>query len=185
MFIQTEATPNPATMKFLPGQDVMGDGGTAFYTDKEAAKASPLALELFEVEHVKAIFLGRDFLTVTKAEEGEWSLLKPVLLTTIMDHYVTGKPILAQSKAETKQSAGDDNDPITVQIKELIETKVRPAVALDGGDIVFHSFEDGVVRLEMHGACSGCPSSTATLKQGIENMLRHYIPEVTAVEAVQ
>lgn len=185
MFIQTEATPNPATMKFLPGQDVMGDNGTAFYTDKEAAKASPLASALFEIEQVNAIFLGRDFLTVTKAEQGEWSLLKPVLLTTIMDHYVTGKPVLTSAKAEMRPAASNNDDPITVQIKELIETKVRPAVALDGGDIVFHSFEDGVVRLEMHGACSGCPSSTATLKQGIENMLRHYIPEVTAVEAVQ
>jgi Fe-S cluster biogenesis protein NfuA len=188
MFIQTEATPNPATMKFLPGQAVMGDKGTAFYTDADAAKPSPLALALFEIEDISAIFLGRDFITVTKKEAIDWSVLRPIILTTIMDHYTAGKPVMVDaSKAAPTKSAGAiaaNDNPVVAQIVELIDTRVRPAVAMDGGDIVFHSFDEGVVRLEMHGACSGCPSSTATLKQGIENMLRHYIPEVTSVEAV-
>lgn len=188
MFIQTESTPNPATLKFLPNEDVLGDRGTAFYTDKESAKASPLALSLFDIASVSAIFLGRDFITVTKREDGDWNVLKPLLLTTIMDHYVSGKPIMQEAAAKPAASTGvtaDDENPVIAQIRELIDTRVRPAVAMDGGDIVFHSFDaDGVVRLEMHGACSGCPSSTATLKQGIENMLKHYIPEVTAVEPV-
>lgn len=186
MFIQTETTPNPATLKFLPGQPVMGDKGTAFYTDTEAAKHSPLALELFGIEDVSAIFLGRDFITVTKKEQGDWNILRPLLLTAIMDHYTAGKPVIEEpKKPEPRARDGNDNDnPVVAQIIELIDTRVRPAVAMDGGDIVFHSFDDGVVRLEMHGACSGCPSSTATLKQGIENMLKHYIPEVDSVEAV-
>lgn len=186
MFIQTEFTPNPATLKFLPGRDVMGARGTAFYTDAEAAKASPLAEVLFEIEGVKAIFLGRDFITVTKGEEQEWDVLRPLLLTTIMDHFVAEKPVLAENKKaiRPKATVNGEDDPVVAQIIELIDTRVRPAVAMDGGDIIFHSFEDGVVHLEMHGACSGCPSSTATLKQGIENMLRHYVPEVQAVEAV-
>jgi Fe-S cluster biogenesis protein NfuA len=190
MFIQTEPTPNPATLKFLPGKAVMGDRGTAFYTDAESAKPSPLAQVLFEVEDVSAIFLGRDFITVTKKEEGDWSILRPILLTAIMDHYTAGKPVLSDPETKPKPASAaatnsaDGENPIVAQIVELIDTRVRPAVAMDGGDIVFHSFDDGVVRLEMHGACAGCPSSTATLKQGIENMLRHYIPEVTSVEAV-
>lgn len=184
MFIQTQETPNPATMKFLPGRDVMGDKGTAFYTDKKAAGASPLAETLFEIEYVNAIFLGSDFITVTKAEAGEWAILKPLILTSVMDHFVSDKPVLAAKKTATTTASADDSDPIVQQIKELIETRVRPAVAQDGGDIVFHSFDAGVVYLEMHGSCSGCPSSTATLKQGIENMLKHYIPEVIAVEPV-
>ncbi len=186
MFIQTEATPNPATLKFLPGRDVMGDKGTAFYTDVEAAKPSPLAQALFEIEHVKAIFLGADFITVTKAEKGEWEVLRPLLLTTMMEHFVAEKPVLEDAKKPAKADAKpiDKDDPVIAQIVELIDERVRPAVAMDGGDIIFHSFEEGVVYLEMHGACSGCPSSTLTLKQGIENMLRHYVPEVQAVEAV-
>lgn len=188
MFIQTEQTPNPATMKFLPGQDVMGDRGTAFYTDADAAKPSPLAEALFEVDDVTAIFLGRDFITVTKKEEADWSVLRPMILTSVMDHYTAGKPVLTEpKKAEAKKAANDasqSDDPVVAQIIELIDTRVRPAVAMDGGDIIFHSFDKGVVKLEMHGACAGCPSSTATLKQGIENMLCHYIPEVTTVEAV-
>lgn len=185
MFIQTEATPNPATLKFLPGKEVMGTRGTAFYTDAESAKASPLAHALFEAADISAIFLGRDFITVTKKEDGDWNVLRPLLLTTIMDHYTAGKPILVEVKKAVNDNAGAvSDDPVVAQIVELIDTRVRPAVALDGGDIVFHSFDHGVVRLEMHGSCSGCPSSTATLKQGIENMLRHYIPEVTSVEAV-
>lgn len=185
MFIQTEATPNPATLKFLPGKEVMGTRGTAFYTDAESSKVSPLAQALFEVPDVSAIFLGRDFITVTKKEDADWSVLRPLLLTTIMDHYTAGKPIVMEAKKAVNDNAGAaSDDPVVAQIVELIDTRVRPAVAMDGGDIVFHSFDHGVVRLEMHGSCSGCPSSTATLKQGIENMLRHYIPEVTAVEAV-
>lgn len=186
MFIQTEATPNPATLKFLPGKEVMGERGTAFYTDAASAAQSPLAAALFEVDDVSAIFLGRDFITVTKKEEGEWEVLRPILLTTIVDHYTAGKPVMAEAKKPAPAAAIDGDNPIVAQIVELIDTRVRPAVAMDGGDIVFHSFDEneGVVRLEMHGACSGCPSSTATLKQGIENMLKHYIPEVQTVEAV-
>lgn len=187
MFIQTETTPNPATLKFLPGKDVMGEKGTAFYTDVEAAKPSPLAVELFGIEDVSAIFLGRDFITVTKQEQGDWNIMRPLLLTTIMDYYTAGKPVMAEQKKpapRTDAPAHDNDNPIIAQIVELIDTRVRPAVAMDGGDIVFHSFDDGIVKLEMHGACSGCPSSTATLKQGIENMLKHYIPEVESVEAV-
>lgn len=185
MFIQTEATPNPATLKFLPGKEVMGMRGTAFYTDAESAKVSPLAQALFEVTDVSAIFLGRDFITVTKKEDADWNVLRPLLLTTIMDHYTAGKPVVIEAKIVVNDNAEPvSDDPVVAQIVELIDTRVRPAVAMDGGDIVFHSFDHGVVRLEMHGSCSGCPSSTATLKQGIENMLRHYIPEVTAVEAV-
>lgn len=188
MFIQTEATPNPATLKFLPGKDVMGDRGTAFYTDEKAAAQSPLAAVLFDVDDVSAIFLGRNFITVTKKEEGDWDVLRPILLTAIMEHYTSGKPVLAEVKkaaaAASTTTAATSDDPVVAQIVELIDTRVRPAVAMDGGDIVFHSFDEGIVKLEMHGACSGCPSSTATLKQGIENMLKHYIPEVVSVEAV-
>ncbi len=180
MFIQTEATPNPQTLKFVPGIAVM-ETGTVFFTSKEDAKHSPLAQALFGVEGVVAIFLGSDFVTVTKSHEQEWGALKPELLTTIMDHFVAGKPVMAAA-GEAVKHEGDSE--IEAQIRELIDTRVRPAVAQDGGDIVFHSFEDGIVRLEMRGACSGCPSSTATLKQGVENMLKHYVPEVVAVEAV-
>ncbi len=186
MFIQTQETPNPATMKFLPGRDVMGENGTAFYTDEEAAKASPLAEGLFTIGNVTAVFLGKDFITVTKTADAEWETLKPSLLTYVMDHFVTGKPVLAEACGDVEKATPvDSDDPIVKQIIELIDTRVRPAVAMDGGDIIFHSFdENGIVRLEMHGACSGCPSSTATLKQGIENMLKHYVPEVQSVEPV-
>ena len=185
MFIQTEATPNPNTMKFLPGQDVLVEG-TQFFTDRENAAKSPLASALFEVEQVRAVFYGSDFITVTKAEDASWDVLKPPVLTTIMEHFVSGKPLMGDAPVEVKKEkaySAEDQE-IVDQIKELIETRVRPAVAQDGGDIVFHAFEDGIVKLEMHGACSGCPSSTATLKQGIENMLKHYVPEVIAVEPV-
>ena len=187
MFIQTESTPNPQTLKFLPDRAVMTNGATAFYTDKEgAAKESPLAESLFaSVKGVNAIFLGSDFITVTKSESVEWNVLKPALLSAIMDHFVAGKPVL---KSEGKASGGssDADSEIAEQIRELIETRVRPAVAQDGGDIVFRTFDEetGVVELELHGACSGCPSSTITLKNGIENMLKHYVPAVTSVEAV-
>ena len=181
MFIQTESTPNPLTLKFIPGVLVM-QGGTAFYTDAGAAGDSPLAVALFEVPGVRAVFLGADFVTVTRAEESGWDVLKPALLTTIMEHFVAGHKA-ATAKPATSASDADD-DEIVKQIRELIDTRVRPAVAQDGGDIIYRDFKDGIVRLELHGSCSGCPSSTATLKQGIENMLRHYVPEVLSVEAV-
>lgn len=188
MFIQTESTPNPNTMKFLPGQDVLGTG-TAFFTDKENAAKSPLAAALFEINEVRAVFYGGDFITVTKGESASWEVLKPLILTTITEHYISGNPLIVTDTATVTKTAAaseysDDEKEIVEQIKELIETRVRPAVAADGGDIVFHAFKDGIVQLELHGACSGCPSSSATLKQGIENMLKHYVPEVIAVEPV-
>ncbi|MDX2094624.1 MAG: NifU family protein [Alphaproteobacteria bacterium] len=186
MFIQTEATPNPNTLKFLPGQAVLGEK-TAFFTDRDNAKASPLASALFVLADIRAVFFGSDFITVTKTEAAQWDALKPQILTTVMEHYQSGLPLMQPVKASagttenTKDYSADEQE-VVDQIKELLETRVRPAVAQDGGDIIFHSFKEGIVRLEMHGACSGCPSSTATLKSGIENMLKHYIPEVLAVE---
>jgi Fe-S cluster biogenesis protein NfuA len=182
MFIQTETTPNPQTLKFLPGVDVL-PGGTAFYTSKESAKQSPLALALFRTQGVKAVFLGSDFITVTREEETPWDVLKPELLTGIMEHFVAGRPVISDATAAPKEETGEDSEIVT-QIKELLETRVRPAVAMDGGDIIYRGYHDGVVQLELHGSCSGCPSSTITLKNGIENMLKHYVPEVVAVEAV-
>lgn len=183
MFIQTESTPNPLTLKFIPGVNVMQDG-TAFYTNKDAATYSPLALALFDVSGVNAVFLGADFITVTRAEATSWEVMKPALLTSIMEYFITGQKAQTAKKADGN-AVNEYDDEIVKQIKELIETRVRPAVAMDGGDIVYHSFEEGIVKLELHGSCSGCPSSTATLKNGIENMLRHYVPEVLAVEAVE
>jgi Fe-S cluster biogenesis protein NfuA len=180
MFIQTEATPNPLTMKFLPGIAVM-ESGTVFFTSKDEAASSPLAQALFATPDVTAVFFGSDFITVTKNEASHWETLKPVILTTLMDHFVAKKPVMLTTKTETVNANETD---IEKQIRELIDTRVRPAVAQDGGDIIFRGFADGIVQLELHGACSGCPSSTATLKNGIENMLKHYVPEVIAVEAV-
>jgi Fe-S cluster biogenesis protein NfuA len=180
MFIQTEATPNPLTLKFIPGVAVM-NSGTVFFTSAADAKQSPLAQQLFGIDGVTAVFLGSDFITVTRDPAQEWDTLKPVLLTSIMDHFVSRKPVLSQEQA-AQTHEGDSE--LEAQIRELIDTRVRPAVAQDGGDIIFRGFHDGIVQLELHGACSGCPSSTATLKQGIENMLKHYVPEVVAVEAV-
>jgi Fe-S cluster biogenesis protein NfuA len=181
MFIQTENTPNPNTLKFLPGRDVMGQG-TADFADAEAGKRSPLATRLFAIDGVTKVFFGSDFVTVGKTDGGDWSILKPQVLAAIMDHYTSGAALLTGDAAASVSGEADSD--VVAQIKELIETRVRPAVANDGGDIVFRSFEDGVVYLHMQGACSGCPSSTATLKHGIENMLRYYVPEVQAVEAV-
>lgn len=186
MFIQTETTPNPATLKFLPGRDVLGEG-SANFRDAEAAKASPLATRLFGIAGVDGVYLGADFVTVTKAMQSDWSDLKPVLLGAIMEHFVAGLPVM---NADAADAAEDDAqfDPadaeVVGQIRELIDTRVRPAVAQDGGDIVFRGFQRGIVFLHMQGSCAGCPSSTATLKHGIENMLRHYVPEVTEVRAV-
>lgn len=182
MFIQTETTPNPQTLKFIPGIPVMAEGNTAFYTDAGAAGHSPLAQSLFEIPQVRAVFLGSDFITVTRSEDSSWETLKPSLLTTIMEHFVAGRKVTTANASVDTSSENDDE--IVKQIRELIDTRVRPAVAQDGGDIIYRSFEDGIVKLELHGSCSGCPSSTATLKQGIENMLKHYVPEVIAVEAV-
>ena len=179
MFIQTEDTPNPATLKFIPGTDVMGQG-TADFPDKDSAGTSPLARRLFQIEGIDAVFLGSDFVTVTKSNDQEWFTLKPSILAGIMEHYASGLPVVEASKDGASEDDSED-DELVKQIKHLLDTRVRPAVAMDGGDIVFHDFEDGIVTLSMQGACSGCPSSTATLKMGIENMLRHYIPEVKEV----
>jgi Fe-S cluster biogenesis protein NfuA len=185
MFIQTEQTPNPATLKFLPGRTVMARG-TANFTDPATAGASPLAERLFSLPQVGGVFFGADFITVTKQDEGDWYQLKPAVLAAIMEHFTTGQPVFAAGASGDAPEADTDeeDDEIVSQIKELLETRVRPAVAQDGGDIIFHDFDDGVVYLHMQGSCSGCPSSTATLKAGIENMLRHYIPEVVEVRAI-
>ena len=182
MFIQTEATPNPATLKFLPGRAVL-ENGTLDLREREQAAQSPLAERLFGISGVSGVFFGADFITVTK-NSGEWHQLKPMILGAIMEHFMSGAPLVAAGGGA--QTDGDeffdDADAETVAtIKELIETRVRPAVANDGGDITFRGFKDGVVYLNMKGACSGCPSSTATLRHGIQNLLRHFIPEVTEV----
>lgn len=186
MFIQTEATPNPATMKFLPGRTVMETGTADFTEVGDAESRSPLAMRLFGVEGVEAVFFGNDFVTVTKQESKEWHVLKPSVLGAIMEHFTAGLPVMNESAAAEAAPAdsGEDDDEVVGQIKELIDARVRPAVAMDGGDIVFESYDDGIVYLQMQGACAGCPSSTATLKMGIENMLKHYIPEVVEVRAV-
>jgi Fe-S cluster biogenesis protein NfuA len=182
MFIQTEQTPNPATLKFLPGQEVMGRG-VADFTDVAAATTSPLARRLFEVEGVTGVFLGADFITVTKTEGQDWYVLKPAVLGAVMEHYLSGDPVLDPGTDVGDAPATEDDD-ITRQIRELIDTRVRPAVAQDGGDIIFQGFDRGIVYLHMRGACSGCPSSTITLKNGIENLLRYYVPEVVEVRQV-
>lgn len=184
MFIQTETTPNPATLKFIPGETVLGNSTANFNSKDEAAK-SPLAVSLFDINGIEAVFLGSDFISVTKNEDKDWGHLKTEVLTTIMEHYVTGKPVMSDTASNEESTSNEDEDEIVKQIRELIDTRVRPSVAQDGGDIIFHGFENGIVKLEMHGACSGCPSSTITLKNGIENMLKHYVPEVEAVEAVE
>jgi len=186
MFIQTESTPNPATLKFLPGQDVLGMG-TADFPSADAAAPSPLARRIFAVEGVTGLFFGSDFITVTKAETVEWPHVKPAILGAIMEHYQSGQPVMDAGAVDTGSGHaahdGEDAD-IVIQIKELLDTRVRPAVAQDGGDITFHGFDRGIVYLHMQGACAGCPSSTLTLKMGIENLLRHYIPEVVEVRPV-
>jgi Fe-S cluster biogenesis protein NfuA len=189
MFIQTEATPNPATLKFLPGKTVM-QSGSADFPGPEAAAASPLASRIFTVDGVVGVFLGPDFVSVSKNDTADWAHIKPAILGAIMEHYQSGQPVIAGDgatlEADTGGHAAHDGPDAEIvgQIKELLDTRVRPAVAQDGGDITFHGFERGVVYLHMKGACSGCPSSTMTLKHGIENLLRHYIPEVTEVRPV-
>ncbi|MBT8154023.1 NifU family protein [Epibacterium ulvae] len=185
MFIQTESTPNPATLKFLPGQTVL-DAGTADFPSAETADKSPLATRIFAVTGVEGVFFGNDFVTVTKAEGVEWDHIKPAILGAVMEHYQSGQPVMASDAEQSSGHAehtGEDGE-IVDQIKELLDSRVRPAVAQDGGDITFHGFDRGVVYLHMQGACANCPSSTLTLKMGIENLLRHYIPEVIEVRPV-
>lgn len=183
MFIQTEDTPNPAALKFLPGRDVLATG-VADFTSREDAARSPLARLLFEIDGVQGVFLGSDFITVTKSADKNWQVLKPMVLGAVMDHFTAGAPVMEQAEGEiAADDAGEDSEVVS-QIKELIDTRVRPGVAQDGGDIVYRGFRNGTVYLQMRGSCAGCPSSTATLKMGIENMLRHYVPEVQQVEAV-
>jgi Fe-S cluster biogenesis protein NfuA len=183
MFIQTEPTPNPATLKFLPGRAVMGQG-TANFTDPGASQRSPLAQRLFTLQGVTGVFLGADFITVSKDDGADWYQLKPSILGIIMEHFTSGQPVLLDAAEGDAPAEQDEGDEVVQQIKELLETRVRPAVAQDGGDIIFHRYEDGIVYLHLQGSCSGCPSSTATLKAGIENMLRHYVPEVVEVRAI-
>jgi len=180
MFIETETTPNPATLKFLPGRTVMS-AGTADFPAPDQAGRSPLATRLFGLPGVTGVFLGSDFITVAKADTVEWFELKPRVLGTIMEHFTSGEPAVNEAAPKAVEEEGNE---VVAQIKELLETRVRPAVAQDGGDIIFDHYAEGVVYLHMQGSCSGCPSSTATLKAGIENMLRHYVPEVTEVRAV-
>jgi len=185
MFIQTESTPNPATLKFLPGQSVL-EMGTADFPTLDSADGSPLATRLFAVEGVAGVFFGTDFVTVTKTDAVAWDHIKPSLLGAIMEHYQSGDAVMAADHQPVSGHAehdGEDGE-VVGQIKELLDSRVRPAVAQDGGDITFHGFDRGVVYLHMQGACAGCPSSTLTLKMGIENLLRHYIPEVTEVRPV-
>jgi Fe-S cluster biogenesis protein NfuA len=185
MFIETEGTPNPATLKFLPGREVMGFS-TADFASAGSAARSPLASALFGLPGVARVFLGGDFISVTRNDEQSWQALKPQVLGAIMDHFVAGRPVI---EGDDDLAEAEDVDPadqeVVDQIKELLDTRVRPAVAGDGGDIVFRGYRQGIVRLHMQGSCSGCPSSSATLKHGIENMLRHYVPEVVAVEQVE
>ena len=186
MFIQTEATPNPATLKFLPGRTVMGEGAVADFPSAEQAGRSPLARALFETPEVSRVFFGSDFISITK-REGDWKHLKPALLGVIMEHFTRGLPLIESAAEETDEASYGEGDPeVVAQIRDLIDTRVRPAVAQDGGDIIFKGFDGatGIVSLHLQGSCAGCPSSTMTLRNGIENMLRHYVPEVTAVQAV-
>ena len=185
MFIQTEQTPNPQTLKFLPGKVVMEDG-TAFYQNLEEASNSPFAKRLFEVDGVNGVFFGSDFITITKSDSIDWQVMKPLVLGSIMDHYNSGDVTINKEEKNDNSSlkVEETDTDIVKQIKELLDTRVRPAVAMDGGDIIYDSFKDGIVYLHMQGACSGCPSSTATLKMGIENMLKHYVPEVQEVRPI-
>ena len=186
MFIQTEETPNPSTLKFLPGREVLPNGSMDFRSEQDA-KNSPLAEALFNVDGVVGVFLSDDFITITKRDDKDWNLMKPGLLGVIMEHFTANRPVIISDDENSKSgsSVQDEDEDVVLQIKELLYTRVRPAVAQDGGDIVFEDFTDGTVTVQMRGACAGCPSSTATLKMGIENMLRHYIPEVKEVVAAE
>ena len=186
MFIQTEVTPNPATLKFLPGRSVL-ESGTLDMPSKESATQSPLAARLFDIPHVGGVFFGSDFISVTKTD-GDWQQMKPAILGAIMEHYMSGAPLLADGSVGSDEAADEQDEffneadaEMVATIKDLIETRVRPAVASDGGDITFRGFKDGIVYLNMKGACSGCPSSTATLQHGIQNLLKHFVPDVVEV----
>jgi Fe-S cluster biogenesis protein NfuA len=184
MFIQTEPTPNPLSLKFLPGKEVNPDAPINF-TSREDCEISPLAKALFHNVNVTGVFFGKDFITITKSENADWNVLKPDILLTMMEHFTSGAPLILKSDGVHKDTEILETDSdVVAQIKEIIEHRVRPAVAQDGGDITFHSFENGIVKLKLQGSCSGCPSSSVTLKNGIESMLRHYVPEVESVEAV-
>lgn len=187
MFIETEDTPNPATLKFLPGRDVMGHRGTADFADAASAQnRSPLAAALFDLAGVTGVFLGAEFVSVTKGIDAPWGELKPQVLSALTAHFASGEPVVVTESQEAwEEDVAPGDEAVVAQIRELLDTRVRPAVAGDGGDIVFRGYRDGVVRLMMQGACSGCPSSRATLKHGVENMLRHYVPEVVSVEQVE
>ena len=183
MNIQIEITPNPSSLKFLPGKIVM-EKETADFRNVEEAKRSPLATNLFKIGGIEGAFFGSDFISVTKGDEYEWQILKPHILKTIMEYYKSGAPIMFQKKVDSNDGSNTVDNEIVLKIKEILDTKVRPAVARDGGDIVFKSFDKGIVYLHMQGSCSGCPSSTATLKNGIENMLKHYVPEIVEVQPI-
>lgn len=184
MFIQTEATPNPQTIKFLPGGEVMAQGVAEFLTAEDAQQKSPLAARLFDIDGVASVFYGADFIAVTKTNQVEWSDIKTFILGVLFEHFSMKKPLMMIGTDTSSHAVHGEETELTRKICELLDARVRPAVARDGGDIVFHSFQNGVVFLKMRGACAGCPSSTMTLKVGIENMLRHYIPEVLEVRAV-
>lgn len=184
MFIQTQETPNPATVKFLPGQDIINSSKTHDFASRADAHNAPLADRLFGIVGVKRVFIAKDFVSVTKADDTDWSMLKPMILAALMEHLSTGQPVLLEEQKAEHSASQEEDDELTVQIKELLDERVRPMVAMDGGDIIFDRFEDGIVYLYMQGACAGCPSATVTLKSGIENMLRHYIPEVIEVRQV-
>jgi len=183
MFIQTELTPNPKTVKFIPGKEVSPKKSISFESINDAT-SSPLAKRLFLVDGVDSIFLGSDFISITKAENIDWQELKPLILSQVMQHYMSGDVIIEEVKEEASIELSEEDKEIAIQIEDLLETRVRPSVASHGGDIVFHSYSEGIVELEMRGACSGCPSSMATLKMGVENMLKHYIPEIMEVKEV-
>lgn len=183
MFIQTEQTPNPATLKFLPGCEVLTHGLVNF-ENAEAAHKSPLAQRIFGIKGVVSIMLGENFIAVTKSDDFDWSLLKPEILTEVMDHFTTGGEVLLEEAQDDPNAILDTDDDAVRQIKEILQTRVAPAVAQDGGHIVFERFEDGILYLEMRGACAGCPSSTMTLKMGIENLMKHFVPEVLEVRAI-
>lgn len=188
MFIQTEETPNPNSLKFLPGQPVMGEHHPLSFAETDACQESPLARKLFDIQGITNVFLGSDFITVTKQPDQDWYVLKPRILGTLMDAFVNGLPIFIDSvslkQRDQEFNPNEAADPLVRQICELLDTRIRPAVAQDGGDIIFQGFENGIVYLKMRGACSGCPSSSATLKSGIENMLKYYVPEVLEVQQV-
>lgn len=185
MFIQTEETPNPNALKFLPGVEISPDAPIFYHNFDEAKISSLLAAKIFDVENIEAIFFGADFITVTKVASANWKILKPEILMTIMDHIVSGLPIFNNNKADFISYNVEDLSEIEKQIVEIIETRVRPSVAMDGGDIIYKGYKDGIVYLQLRGACLGCPSSSATLKNGIESMLQHYVPEVQAVQEIK